>query len=244
MDPTVTMAYCSTSDFPQVENVIREWDGVEAVGSLRTKEEKKGMTVVFIKFTDEEAATRARALITSVPGLSLKTNEPKEKQGSASTSQKRKIRDVTLEFLDFTVQDKNVTRSYRARKNTNANHRVPGNEKVNRQNNSGPNIHKRRDNTGDSYRHIAVPHAQASVIFVDNVPFNMTNEQVIELFLPYGPIVDMNRYETMVMIFYRSYKSVLDCIQHLNGKVIKGNVITVSSGTVKVPRPVALHMGI
>lgn len=85
---------------------------------------------------------------------------------------------------------------------------------------------------------------EASVAFVDNVPFGTTNEQLMKLFTPYGSVVDINRLETMAMICYSSPQAVQQCIQHLNGSKIHDNIITVSSGTIRIPARVAAHIGI
>lgn len=89
-----------------------------------------------------------------------------------------------------------------------------------------------------------LPPFEANVAFVDNVPFGTTNKHLMEHFSPFGRILDVNRLELMVMICFDNPESVQQCIQHMNGTKIHDNVITVSSGTVRIPGSVAIQMGV
>ncbi|KAK7195078.1 RNA-binding protein [Novymonas esmeraldas] len=89
-----------------------------------------------------------------------------------------------------------------------------------------------------------LPPFEANVAFIDNVPFGTTNTYLMERFSVYGRILDVNRLELMVMICFDNPESVQQCIQHSNGTKIQGNVITVSSGTVRIPGSIAIQMGV
>jgi hypothetical protein len=79
---------------------------------------------------------------------------------------------------------------------------------------------------------------QGYIAVLDNVPFNATNEQIATSLSGSGQIFDINRYELMAMVYFDSSEAVQRAILALNGKRIKDNVITVSSGgAVKVPLP-------
>ncbi|KPI87790.1 putative RNA-binding protein [Leptomonas seymouri] len=94
------------------------------------------------------------------------------------------------------------------------------------------------------YHHPRLPPFEANVAFVDNVPFGTPNSYIMERFSTFGRILDVNRLELMVMICYDNPESVQQCIQHMNGAKIHDNVITVSSGTVRIPGNIAVQMGI
>ncbi|CAC9477848.1 putative RNA-binding protein [Leishmania infantum JPCM5] len=89
-----------------------------------------------------------------------------------------------------------------------------------------------------------LPPFEANVAFIDNVPFGTTNRYLMEHFSAFGRILDVNRLELMVMICFDNPESVQQCIQHMNGTKIHDNVITVSSGTVRIPGSVAIQMGV
>ncbi|KAG5508519.1 hypothetical protein GH5_06767 [Leishmania sp. Ghana 2012 LV757] len=89
-----------------------------------------------------------------------------------------------------------------------------------------------------------LPPFEANVAFVDNVPFGTTNRYLMERFSAFGRILDVNRLELMVMICFDNPESVQQCIQHMNGTKIHDNVITVSSGTIRIPGSVAIQMGV
>ncbi|EAN78508.1 RNA-binding protein, putative [Trypanosoma brucei brucei TREU927] len=237
VDPSVLLAYCPTHDFQRIEAVVREWPGVEAVGSLRTKEGKENTTSVFIKFSDKEAARDATSRIDAVPGLVRKIEEPKAKQRMRKMG-KNMLIDPAMEIFSFGATDKgDVTFNERKREGNRRRHPSvigPG---------SGS---ERTSNKGNNAirHHPFTPPARASVALVDNVPFNMTNDQVARLFSPFGELIDLSRYETMAMVFYRSPDSVLKCIQQLNGKTVKGKIITVSSGAITIPGLLAAVVGV
>ncbi|CAJ1020919.1 RNA recognition motif. (a.k.a. RRM, RBD, or RNP domain), putative [Leishmania lindenbergi] len=88
-----------------------------------------------------------------------------------------------------------------------------------------------------------LPPFEANVAFIDNVPFGTTNSHLMKHFSAFGRILDVNRLELMVMICFDNPESVQQCIQHMNGTKIHDNVITVSSGTVRIPGSIALRMG-
>eukprot|EP00796_Vickermania_ingenoplastis_P004172 gene4172-3013_t len=75
----------------------------------------------------------------------------------------------------------------------------------------------------------------ASAAFVDNLPFGITNTRLMDIFSRFGRVLDINRYETMAMVCYDNPESVQMCIQSLNGSKVNENVVTVSSGTVRIP---------
>ncbi|GET87610.1 RNA-binding protein, putative [Leishmania tarentolae] len=89
-----------------------------------------------------------------------------------------------------------------------------------------------------------LPPFEANVAFIDNVPFGTTNRYLMDHFSVFGRILDVNRLELMVMICFDNPESVQQCIQHMNGTKIHDNVITVSSGTVRIPGSVAVQMGV
>ncbi|CAG9572280.1 putative RNA-binding protein [Leishmania major strain Friedlin] len=89
-----------------------------------------------------------------------------------------------------------------------------------------------------------LPPFEANVAFIDNVPFGTTNRYLMEHFSAFGRILDVNRFELMVMICFDNPESVQQCIQHMNGSKIHDNVITVSSGTIRIPGSVAIQMGV
>ncbi|KEG15288.1 putative RNA-binding protein [Trypanosoma grayi] len=242
MDPSTMMAFCPSGDFARIENAVREWPSVEAVGSLRTKDKKKDITNVFIKFSDEEAAKNAVSLVGTVPGLSLTDEDSDEnKANPKKVANKGKSKNLALELLNFGTYDrrKNVTEQS-GKRNFENNQRGRG-----ARGGRGQHGGRQPAGTGRGRRQpFFVPPAQVSVAFADNIPFNMTNEQLIEVFVPFGRVVDINRYELMAMVFYDSPEAVLNCIQHLNGKIVKGNVVSVSSGSVRIPGPAALQMGL
>lgn len=94
------------------------------------------------------------------------------------------------------------------------------------------------------YHQPRLPPFEANVAFIDNVPFGTPNSYIMEHFSAFGRILDVNRLELMVMICYDNPESVQQCIQQMNGTKIHENVITVSSGTVRIPGSVAIQMGI
>lgn len=131
-----------------------------------------------------------------------------------------------------------------------------GGKNNNSDNNTGShnnNISNHNDNSNrgirgrggiQQYYQPRLPPFEANVAFVDNVPFGTPNSYIMERFSPFGRILDVNRLELMVMICYDNPESVQQCIQHMNGAKIHNNVITVSSGTVRIPGSVAVQMGI
>ncbi|RNF03521.1 RNA-binding protein [Trypanosoma conorhini] len=241
MDPLTVVAFCPSSEFARVESVIREWSDVKAVGSLRIKERKKDITNVFIKFNSEDAAKKASSRIIEVPGLSLTDEENEEKlKGAKSDQRKGRSKNLAIELMNFGTYEKSRT-TLDQQKKRDAERRQRNRENREAINHGG---FKAPNYNGAYRRRIPfLPLAQVNVAVVDNIPFNMTNDQLIEIFSPFGRVFDINRYEMMAMVFYDSPECVLQCIQQLNGKNIRGNVISVSSGSVRIPGPVALQMG-
>ncbi|ORC90515.1 putative RNA-binding protein [Trypanosoma theileri] len=241
MNPSTMLAFCPSGEFARIESSVREWPGVEAVGSLRTKEKKKNTTTVFVKFDSEESARKARSLVDTVPGLSLSDDESSTKEKNTTKIPSRgKAKNLAMELLNFGTYDKSKGSYEQPRRRGNENYQR------NRGARGGRGQQNTRQNTGSRggrRQHFYVPPARVSVVFADNIPFNMTNLQLMELFSPFGHVIDINRYELIAMISFDSPESVSRCIQELNGKTVKGNVISVSSGTVKIPGPAALQMG-
>ncbi|KAH9578415.1 RNA recognition motif domain [Trypanosoma melophagium] len=242
MNPSTMVAFCPSGEFTRIESVIREWPGVEAVGSLRTKEKKKNTTTVFVKLDSEESSRKARSLVDTVPGLSLSDDESSAKEKNMKKiSTKGKYKNLAMELLNFGTYDKSKGSYEQPRRRGNDNYQR------NRGTRGGKGQENMRQNTGSRggrRQPLFIPPARVSVVLADNIPFNMTNVQLIELFSPFGHVIDISRYELIAMIFFDSPESVSQCIQELNGKTVKGNVISVSSGTVKIPGPAALQMGI
>ncbi|RNF01643.1 RNA-binding protein [Trypanosoma rangeli] len=242
MDPLTVVAFCPSSELARIESIIREWPDVNAVGSLRAKERKKDITNVFIKFNSEDAVKSAPSRITKVYGLSL-TDERSEKKEKGDKSIPRKGRSKTLaiELLNCVTHDKSKnTLDQQRKRDIERGKKNCGNRSLRNQN----GLRESNYNEGYRRRHPFVPPAQVNVAVVDNIPFNMTNDQLIEVFSPFGRVFDINRYEMMAMIFYDSPECVSQCIQQLNGKTIRGNVISVSSGYVRIPGHVAVQMGL
>ncbi|RNF16328.1 RNA-binding protein [Trypanosoma cruzi] len=242
MDPLTVLAFCPTGEFARIERVIREWPGVETVGSLRIKERKKDITNIFIKFNSEDIARSASLQIDEVPGLYLTDEEKGEKQkGTKRNATKGRSKAVAIELMNFGTYDQEKDALEQQRKKVFERNRQ---DRESRGRRTQRGFRGFIDNRGTKLRPFIVPSAQVNVAFVDNIPFNMTNDQLIEVFSPFGRVLDINRYELMAMIFYDSPESVLRCIQQLNGKTVRGNIISVSSGSVRIPGPVALQMGI
>ncbi|ESL10560.1 RNA-binding protein [Trypanosoma rangeli SC58] len=242
MDSLTIVAFCPSSELARIESVIREWPDVNAVGSLRTKERKKDITNVFIKFSSEDAVKSAPSRITEVYGLSLMDEKGEKKQnGAKSIPRKGRSKTLPIELLNCVTHDKSKnTLDQQRKRDVERGGKNCGNRSLKNQNGFRvPNY-----NEGYRQRPPFIPPAQVNVAVVDNIPFNMTNDQLIEVFSPFGRVIDINRYEMMAMIFYDSSECVLQCIQQLNGKSIRGNVISVSSGYVRIPGPVAVQMGL
>lgn len=264
MDGRLVQASCRTADFASVEAALRQWNEVDAVGSFREKNNnKKDTTTVFVTFRDEASAKAATEKLEALPGIIKEGSNSDDKRNSSRQS-KRKTKNLAAEFLKYeSYGDKPEKSLPQKSNNSNANQRGSGargrggrgsrgnrgrgSDRVNRGDaagQGGSNSVRGRGRASNSYRQPALPPFEANVAFVDNVPFGTTNSDIMERFSVYGRIIDINRLELMVMICYDNPESVQQCIQHMNGSKINQNIVTVSSGTVRIPGAVAMHLGI
>lgn len=85
-------------------------------------------------------------------------------------------------------------------------------------------------------------YVQASVAYIDNVPFGITNTRLMDILSPFGRVIDVNRFENMTMVCYDNENSVRECIQALNGRKIEENIVTVSSGSARIPEDVLISL--
>lgn len=310
MQSNTIQAHCPSLDFAKIEEQVRAWDDVEAVGSLREKESKKDITTVFIKFRNEEAAQKSLSLFKQIPQLIIeqgkKAKAPAGSQGPVAgankqeKSRKSKKTNLAAEFFKYepsagstanaNAESQGQRRGGRGggrgrgnRNNANTNGQVDsaapnagigggrgGNGQKQSSRGQGHGVGRggrgrgRGGVSGNSqnfqeginanfvarggYRQQQrppyIPPASVNIAVVDNIPFNMTNLQIADAFCQFGQILDISRLEMMAMVFYDSQESVHNCIQGMNGQTLKSNVISVSSGSMKIPGPIAAHMGV
>ncbi|CAD2217804.1 RNA recognition motif. (a.k.a. RRM, RBD, or RNP domain), putative [Angomonas deanei] len=250
MSSKVIQVQCNSKDFSEVEAQLRKFDEVEAVGSFREK--NKDLTTVFVTLADEEKAAALREKVSSIPGV-LNEKEKSDKEKSKPTRQKK---DLAAEFLLYESLEERARRendehqskssapegrgngrNHRGRGGRGRGGRGRGQQRGGRGqgNNHQQNGHNQQRSDRGGRRHEKPPLVEASVAFVDNVPFGTPNAQLMEVFSKHGRVLDINRLELMVMVCYDNPESVQLCIQHVNGTNIGGNTVTVSSGTVLVP---------
>lgn len=252
MEPSVLQASCHTNDFLSVESTLRTWEEVEAVGSLREKQNnKEDVTTVIIKCKDGDAANHVKEKLSLVPGI---IEETKGKPTSENKKSKNaKSIDITAEVLGAIpeIQRRNNTdalggrgRGRRQRgggRNGNwqrqGNNRGRGNQGGNGNQNGGRGNQRGRFNRGrgGNRQFQRMPLVEASAAFIDNLPFGVPNSRLLSIFSAFGHVIDISRFETMAMVCYENPESVQECIQALNGSKINENIITVSSGTVRIP---------
>lgn len=252
MSNSVIQVTCRTNDFPTVESKLRLWDEVEAVGSLREKRNNKGdLTTVIIKLSGDSDSSAVESRLETILEIIRESKEPKQTE-SKKKKPSRGI-DITAEVLAAMphdappASDKNRSNQRRNQNNRNTNHRGRG-----RGNWQGRGNYQGRENNNEQrqgrqgryngrrgrFNYNRLPMVEASAAFVDNVPFGVTNTRLMDMFSPFGHIIDINRLETMAMICYDNPESVQRCIQTLNGSKVNENIITISSGTVRIPEEV------
>lgn len=254
MTSRYTRTSCRTADFSGVEVILRQWDEVEEVGSLRIKRNNKDdMTTVFITFVSPEAAAAATEKLNAIKEL-VKTDATEETNVRISKPAQQKSKNVAADFLQYDSYE-NIKRGEGNVRRTAAreqrNDRPPEGKRGGRSNRTnqlsgrgGSSSQKQRNGDRDRRpQHQRLPPMEANVAFVDNIPFGTTNSNLMDLFAQFGRVLDINRLELMAMICYDNPESVQQSIQHLNGTKINNAVITVSSGTIRIPARVAVQLG-
>lgn len=240
MDQTldILQVSCRTDDVLAVEAQLREWDEVEAVGSLREKQNNKAdVTTVIIKCSKDTLADLKNKL-KSIPEI-IETQEDKSGKSTSKLGKRQKGVDVTAEIMSRIPEgERNEARNRphggfqrggRGTRGRGGRGRSGRNDRNSRFTNQHPN------NRRNYYR---PPLVEASAAFVDNLPFGITNTRLMDIFSPFGQVLDINRLETMAMVCYSTPESVQECIQSINGSTISGHTVTVSSGTVRIPAEV------
>eukprot|EP00796_Vickermania_ingenoplastis_P012860 gene12860-8741_t len=239
MSDSVIQVSCHTDDFPAVESKLREWEEVDAVGSIREKKDNKAdITTVIIKCNNSKDAALLKGKLSSIPEL---LQETKEKNKNGKKQKVNKGVDITAEVLAAipstnTINKRKVNQKKRF-DNRNSQHGDQGDrDKGNlEQRNRGTGRGRGYRGRGRQNNFPRLPLFEASAAFVDNLPFGITNTRLMDIFSRFGRVLDINRYETMAMVCYDNPESVQMCIQSLNGSKVNENVVTVSSGTVRIP---------
>ncbi|CCW63076.1 unnamed protein product [Phytomonas sp. EM1] len=262
MESRLVQATCHTADFPAVEAELRKWEEVEAVGSFRKKQNnKKDLTTVFITFSPGHSTEEASSRLATLKELIVE--EPKIKQPGGGNASNRRHKNLASELLNYVSQEEKAP----IKESSHQKDRTPYQNKRNSrqppkgESNAAPNNLRqgrgRGFGRGQRNEHYAngqsrgnrqqfqrLPPLEANVAFVDNIPFGTTNDQLMDIFSPYGRILDINRLDLMAMICYDNPDSVQECIQHVNGSKIHNNIVSVSSGTALIPGNIAMHLGL
>ena len=230
--------YCTEADFTSIETALKNVTGVVSLAALPTK---KGRSV-FVKLESEDLIDATKPKIGEIKGVVFpdpsKTREKlvkaaKPDDGSQAIAaalfnydHKPAAAAATAAAPQQQQQGRQQKPRGRRSNNNNNNGRKDGGEpqQQQQQQRRRPN-HKQR-----------IPMIQGHVAVIDNVPFSTTNNQIADAFVGCGMIYDINRLETMAMVYFDSAEAVQRAILALNGKMVQANTVTVSSGgVVKVP---------
>ncbi|TPP51689.1 RNA recognition motif family protein [Leishmania donovani] len=259
MDGRLVQTSCRTTHFSAVEATLRDWPEVEAVGSFREKKNnKRDITTVFVTFRDEAAAKAARAKLDAIPGIAeaatALSTSPEQEKGTTSGSRSKRSqtkkgnagsdkKSLAAEFLNFESYEDQKQRKAHTRR-SNGVPEVTGAETT-RRGRGGRGMGRGNNNNsrgaGGSHRGMR---GRGGAHLQPPQNFQQPQQYLMEHFSAFGRILDVNRLELMVMICFDNPESVQQCIQHMNGTKIHDNVITVSSGTVRIPGSVAIQMGV
>ena len=240
-------------DFDSILHTVKSWEGVISVATIPNA--KNGVDGI-VQLESAEARERALTSLQQIKNVSVVgvKSQPSANGGVAATSQPKKQRGKANHVSDFFKFDNYDEQKNSDRRNPQNNHADPSNPLPAPASDAPPSVEQGRGRgrgrgagRGNTHRgrgrgntppFVPIPMIQGYVAVLDNVPFNTTNEQIAKCFVGAGQIFDINRYELMAMVYFDSQEAVQRAIVLLNGKKIKENVITVSSGgVVKVPLP-------
>ena len=241
------------SDFDNVLQAVKSWNGVISVATIPNAKHGVDGIVQLETVEARESAIAALEQLKYVTVVGVKPAQPNPNATSQVKKNRGKQNHVTdfFKFDSYNEQQKNPERkAQRVHKDPNApaaestqapaDHQ-PGHGRGRGQGRGRGNMRGRNQNSrgqANAAPFVPIPMIQGFVAVLDNVPFNTTNEQIAKCFSGAGQIFDINRYELMAMVYFDSQEAVQRAIVALNGKKIKDNVITVSSGgVVKVPLP-------
>lgn len=250
---------CLTKDIQSVEAKLWSWNEVESLASVREKKCKQGdVTTIIINCTSSDALDEVKNRLSSFPEIMRETKNPS--QGKNTKTKQHKWVDITAEVLegiphakDLALHVWNEKKKGEGEKRSNQNggrgrggggRRGPNGQGSGRYQ-RGQGQHRRPYNGGSDggfNTFQRMPYVTASVAYIDNVPFGVTNTCLMDTVSPFGRVIDVNRFENMVMVCYDSQEAVVKCIQALNGKKIEDNVVTVSSGTARIPEGVLFSL--
>ncbi|CCW66166.1 unnamed protein product [Phytomonas sp. Hart1] len=260
MESRLVQATCHTEDFPAVEAELLKWEEVDSVGTFRKKQNnKKDITTVFITFLPEYSVEDTSSKLATINGLILEEQKTKQPGGRSTTNPRHK--NLASEFLNYGSQEQKTQSKENSRQKARALNQNKQSEHPPRKGNSHvapdnsrrgrgrgfrrgqQNEHYANRQSSENLQHQSLPPLEANVAFVDNVPFGTTNDQLLDIFSPYGRILDINRLDLMTMVCYDNPESVQECIQHVNGSLIHNNIVSVSSGTALIPGNIANFLG-
>lgn len=260
-----SVLFCVKGDTVAVEAALKGVTGYDSVASVL---KKKGQYNVFLRFPSDEAAAAATDVLKQNPLVVLpgekKVDESAQQQDEAAVGKKKQKQLATqaaATYFNYESYDQ-----MRDRKEAEARQQAAVERKKSRQSSSrggasepaaagaksdaeadqsgrggrgGARGGRRGGRGGRGFSRQRVPMIQGYVAVLDNVPFCTTNDQIARLFMTCGAIYDINRLETMAMVYFDTTEAVQRAILAMNGQKIFQNTITVSSGgCVRVPAPV------
>lgn len=263
--------HCLTNDLSLVESKLRDWSEVESFASVREKNNKQeNVSTLIINCNALEAVPVVKNKLQSIPEILKESTDTQKKK--VQKNKRQKGIDITAEIFSAISKETPVITQLGNQKNRNVgekrnkqsnDHTVPGNRgcrggyegrgsRGSRRNWDGRGRSRggwgegvgtsNRCRGGGSAPFDRSSYVEASVAYIDNVPFGITNTRLMDMLSPFGRVIDVNRFENMVMACYDSENSVRECIQALNGKKIEENVVTVSSGSARIPEDVLISL--
>eukprot|EP00331_Platyophrya_macrostoma_P004878 CAMPEP_0176416680 /NCGR_PEP_ID=MMETSP0127-20121128/6475_1 /TAXON_ID=938130 /ORGANISM="Platyophrya macrostoma, Strain WH" /LENGTH=280 /DNA_ID=CAMNT_0017796771 /DNA_START=76 /DNA_END=918 /DNA_ORIENTATION=- len=259
-----SVLFCVKGDAAAVDAVVKSVTGHVSIAS---ELKKKGQYNVFLHFAAEEAAATASEVLRQNPNVTLAGEKKATTSGDASAAatvgkkkQKQLATNAAATYFNYESYDQ-----MRERKDTEARIQAAVERKKERRQQQAATQQQhsdgaeqpqhqqgrggrggafggrggRRGGRGGFHGRQRVPMIQGFVAVLDNVPFSTTNDQIARLFMTCGAIYDINRLETMAMVYFDSAEAVQRAILTMNGQKIQNSIITVSSGgCVRVPAPV------
>lgn len=243
--------HCLTKDIESVESKLRDWNEVESLTSIREKRHKKDVTTIVVTCATSEATLEVQNRLLSIPELIGDIEAPSQNKAKKGKRQKRI--DITAEILGAIPPEKDSASNLRPQRKQNQferqHHQKGGRGRNGRiydmqgrgRGRGGQSQYREAHSTargGEFHTFQKIPNVDVSVAYIDNVPFGLSNARLMEILSSFGRVIDVNRFENMVMVCYETREAVVECIQALNGKKIEDNIVTVSSGTTRIPEDV------
>eukprot|EP00331_Platyophrya_macrostoma_P017776 CAMPEP_0176466960 /NCGR_PEP_ID=MMETSP0127-20121128/38195_1 /TAXON_ID=938130 /ORGANISM="Platyophrya macrostoma, Strain WH" /LENGTH=251 /DNA_ID=CAMNT_0017860211 /DNA_START=189 /DNA_END=945 /DNA_ORIENTATION=+ len=230
-----SVLFCVKGDAAAVDAVVKSVTGHVSIAS---ELKKKGQYNVFLHFAAEEAAATASEVLRQNPNVTLAGEKKATTSGDASAAatvgkkkQKQLATNAAATYFNYESYDQ-----MRERKDTEARIQAAVERKKERRQQQAATQQQHSDGAEQPQHQTHDPGLrrsarQRSILHDD--------DQIARLFMTCGAIYDINRLETMAMVYFDSAEAVQRAILTMNGQKIQNSIITVSSGgCVRVPAPV------